>query len=164
MNIYLKNLSLDDGKDIFYMLKRIGNNENSFTNPVHDMSFEQFKEWLIEAQQQSFGKNLPKGYVRQSIYWLMKDNTPVGIGKIRHELTEYSRRKGGNIGYAIDPIYRNLGYGKTILNQLIKKAKALNITEFILTVDKGNIYSKKIVEKNGGVLFDENTERWYFKF
>ena len=164
MNIYLQNLSVNDGKEVFEMLKRIGSNENSFTNPVHDMDFAQFKEWLIEAELHSQGKKLPSGWVQQSIYWLMNDKVPVGIGKIRHALTEKSRIQGGNIGYAIDPIYRNLGYGNILLAKLIERAKMLHIKEFLLTVDKGNIPSKKIVEKNGGILFKENAERWYFNF
>ena len=117
MNIYLQNLSIHDGKEVFDMLKRIGSKENSFTNPVHDMDFRQFKDWLIESELHGQGKNLPKGYVRQSIYWLVKDNKPVGIGKIRYSLTEESRNSGGNIGYAIDPLYRNLGYGSILLAQ-----------------------------------------------
>ena len=164
MEAYLQNLSINDGKDVFDMLKRIGSNENSFKNPVHDMDFKQFKDWLIESALHAHGKNLPKGYVRQSIYWLVSDNKPIGIGKIRYALTEESRKNGGNIGYAIDPIYRNLGYGSILLSKLISQAKALNIKEILLTVDKGNVYSKKVVEKNGGVLFKENSERWYFKF
>ena len=40
----------------------------------------------------------------------------------------------------------------------------MKIEEIMLTVDKYNYASKKVIEKNGGKLFDENEKKWYFKF
>ena len=162
--LYLKKLSKNDGQDIFNMLKGIKAVENSFTNPVHDMSFEQYKEWLVQQEEWSREENLPDGYVGQTIFWLMDDEKPVGIGKIRHALTPASRKNGGNIGYAVSSAYRGKGYGNAVLRLLLEKAEEMNISEIILTVDKFNYASKKVIEKNGGVLFDENDERWYLRF
>jgi len=33
-----------------------------------------------------------------------------------------------------------------------------------LTVEKYNYASKKVIENNGGILYDENEFRWYFEF
>lgn len=162
--LYLKTLSSADGADIYKMLQGIDVVENSFTNPVHDMSFEQYKVWLIQQEDWSKGKNLPDGYVGQTIFWLMDGEKAVGIGKIRHALTPASRQNGGNIGYAISNENRGKGYGNVILGLLLEKARQMKITEIMLTVDKFNYASKKVIEKNGGILFDENNERWYFKF
>ena len=162
--LYLQLLKENDGEDVFNMLKGIEAVENSFTNPVHDMSFEQYKDWLIQQKKWSRSENLPCGYVGQTIFWLMDDDKPVGIGKIRHALTPASRKNGGNIGYAISSDYRGKGYGNTILSLLLEKARKMNITEIVLTVDKYNYASKKVIEKNGGTLFDENDKRWFFKF
>ena len=162
MKSNLKLLSVDDGMDIYKMLKRIGAKENSFTNPVHQMEYSQFKEWLVEQSDWHQDINLPKGYVGQSIFWLYISDIPVGIAKIRHELTDESRKNGGNIGYAIDPNFRGKGYGNEILKLLILEAKKMNITEILLTVDKYNYPSRRVIENNGGYIIDENADRWFF--
>lgn len=160
----LRKLSFSDDKPIFDMLKQIDAVENSYTNPVHDMSYQQFKDWVIQQEQWSEGKALPEGYVPQTIYWLFDNDRPVGMGKIRHELTEASRTIGGNIGYAISKPYRGLGYGTEFLRLLLIEAHKMNLDEILLTVDKNNIASKKVCEKNNGIIIDENDERWFFKF
>jgi len=162
--VYLRQLSVNDGYEVFEMLKGIKVVENSFTNPVYDMNFDQFKEWLVQQEQWSRGENLPDGYVGQTIFWLIDDNKPVGIGKIRHALTPASRKNGGNIGCAISSGNRGTGYGNEIIRLLLKKAREMGISEIIATVDKYNYPSRRAAEKNGGILFDENNERWFLKF
>ena len=161
--IRLQKLSTNDGMDVFEMLKGIGSVEKSFTNPTYKMNYTEFQDWLLQQVLWDQGVMLPEGYVAQSIYWLYDDETPVGMGKIRHELTENSRKKGGNIGYAISHSYRGKGYGSVLLKLLLEEAKRIGVNEILLTIDKNNEASKSVCEKNGGVLFDENTERWFYK-
>lgn len=158
----LKQLSVTDGKDIYEMLQTIGNEENAFNNPVSGMSYSEYKKWLIEQDDCSKGINIPEGYVCQTCYWLFKNDKPVGFGKIRHALTNRSRIIGGNIGYAISNAHRGEGLGKKLLSMLIKKADELGVDEKLLTVEKYNYASKKVIEANGGRLFAENDQRWYF--
>lgn len=162
--LYLRKLSSTDDRDIFDMLKTISAQENAFTNPVYDMEFERFKQWLIQQERWAKNEGLPVGFVGQSIYWLFDKGVPVGIGKIRYELTSSSREKGGNIGYAISSKYRGKGYGNEILKLLLQEAKKLEVKEILLTVEKYNYASKKIIENNGGKLFKETGVRWYFSF
>ena len=160
----LRQLSPDDGRDVYEMLQGIGENENSFKNPVRGMDFDEYKEWLIEQDNWSRGVGLPEGYVPQTLFWLMENDLPVGIGKIRHALTDFSREYGGNIGYAISSKHRGKGYGNTILKLLLEKAREMKIEEILLTVDKYNYASKKVIENNGGTLIKENDSRWTFIF
>lgn len=157
-------LSVYDGEDIFQMLQTIGEDENAFTNSVKGMSYEAFKEWLVQQDHWSKEEDLPQGYVGQTIFWLYDNDTPIGIGKIRHALTEHSRQIGGNIGYAISNKYRGKGYGTIMLKMLLEKAIEMNVKEKLLTVEKINPASKRVIEKNGGKLIDENDERWFFSF
>lgn len=161
--VFLRQLSPNDGKAFYNMLQHIEREENAFTNPVNGMSFDEYLLWLKQQDDWSKGDNLPKGYVAQTIFWLMDGETPVGIGKIRHVLTESSRIFGGNIGYAISSQHRGLGYGTTIVKELFKQADKMGIKERILTVEKYNYASKRVIENNKGTLFDENEFRWYFK-
>ncbi len=158
----IRQLSLSDDIDIYNMLKRIGRSENHFQNPVHDMTYNEYKEWLKEQDEWSREENLPRGYSGQTSFWMYVDGCPVAYGKIRHWLNDNSRIVGGNIGYAVDPLYRGKGYATIILGELIKIANQMNISEKLLTVEKYNYASKAVIEKNGGYIFKENSLRWYF--
>lgn len=158
----IQQLSKTDGIDIYNMLKRIGREENHFQNPVHDMNYEQYVEWLKEQDDWAHGRNLPKGYSGQTSFWMYVNTTPVAFGKIRHTLNEKSRNIGGNIGYAVDPFHRGKGYATIFLRELIAIADQMGISEKLLTVEKFNYASKRVIEKNGGFVFKENDFRWYF--
>lgn len=162
--VELIELSVFDGEDVYQMLQTINNNENAFTNPVNGMNYDCYKKWLKQQHNWSLEKGLPDGYVGQTIFWLYDEEMPVGVGKIRHALTEQSRKIGGNIGYAISNNYRGKGYGTILLNLLIIKAKEMKVKEILLTVEKTNPVSKHVIEKNGGKLINENNERWFFCF
>ncbi len=161
---YLRQLSPMDGVDVYRMLQHIGVEENAFTNPANGMSYDVFKDWLVQQDHWSRGEDLPQSYVGQTIFWLFDNDAPVGIGKIRHALTEHSRQIGGNIGYAISSMYRGKGYGTIILKLLLEKAKEMNVKEKLLTVEKVNPASRRVIEKNGGKMVGENAERWFFEF
>lgn len=163
-DIFLRQLSVSDGYDIFQMLQRIGKTEHAFSNPVNGMTFDEYRAWLQQQDDWARGKGLPDGYVAQTIFWFMDGAVAVGIGKIRHALTERSREFGGNIGYAIDPLYRGKGYGSQFFAKLLLQAERMGICDRLVTVEKYNFASKKIVEKNGGDLLGENASRWFFTF
>ena len=158
----IRQLSIEDGQDIYKMLKRIGPSENHFQNPVHHMSYNQYKEWLIEQDNWSKEIGLPKGYAGQTSFWMYVEGRPVAFGKIRHSLNENSRKVGGNIGYAVDPLERGKGYATLFLSELIHLANMMGIEEILLSVEKYNYASKRVIEKNGGYVFNENELRWFF--
>lgn len=161
--IELRQLSSSDGVEYYELLQNIGRDENDFTNPVHDMSYEGFKTWLKQQDDWSKGDNLPEGYVPQICFWLIEENIPVGIGKIRLGLTEQSRLEGGNLGYAIDLRHRRKGLGSKLLRLLLVKAKELNLRNPLVTVKKYNYASKLVAEHNGGKLIKESDGWWYFE-
>lgn len=162
-NIYIKQLSPDDGIDCYQLLHNIGERENDFTNPVCNMSYEDYKKWLIEQDNWSKGENLPEGYVPQHCFWLYVNDTPVGFGKIRMGLTAQSRLEGGNLGYAIDSNYRGKGYGTKLLEFLLQRAKELKLESPLVTVKKFNYPSKRVAENNGGILIRETEGWWYYE-
>lgn len=164
MKLELRQLSENCGSDVYTMLQRIGPCENEFKNPAHGMTYEKYRDWMKQQDDWSKGINLPDTYVAQTIFVLFDDEIPVGIGKLRHELNEHSRLIGGNVGYAIDPQLRGKGYATVLLKLLLEKAKEIGIKEILLTVEKYNPSSRRVIEKNGGKLIKENDQRWYFTF
>ena len=45
-----------------------------------------------------------------------------------------------------------MGYGSKILELALKEAKKLKLEKVLLTCDRDNLASQKIIEKNGGQL------------
>ena len=160
----IRELSIDDGIEVYNLLQRIGPDENAFQNHVNGMTYSDYKKWLVQQHQWSIGEELPEGYVRQWTYWLIIDNKPVGYGKLRERATEQSRLFGGNIGFAIDPLERGKGYGNQLFSELLHKAKMKGIRELFSTVEKYNYPSYKVHLLNGGRLVFEDNKRWYFEF
>lgn len=162
MDFHLKELSPDDSVSVYNMLQRIGENEYGFHNDVHGMTLPEFREWLVLQQHWAQNQSLPVGYVQQWTYWLMFQNNPIGYGKLRKKVTEQSKQFGGNIGYAIDPLYRGKGFGKILFALLIQQAKYNKIKEIYSTVEKPNVISMKVHLDCGMHLINENDKRWYF--
>lgn len=162
--VYLKQLSVADGNVYYDMLQRIEKEVFAMHNVVNGATYEEYKAWLSQMDDWASCRNLPNGYVKQVTYWLMDDIVPVGYVRLRYELNDNSREYGGSFGYAIDPKYRNKGYGTMLINQLIERAREEHIPEFMSMVDKNNIPSNKIMIKCGGKLFKENETYNYYKF
>lgn len=160
----LKRLSSSDGEEGYELLQRIGLKENDFTNPMHGKSFDDYKTWLIQQDDWSRGENLPQGYMGQTCFWLIYKKTIVGMGKIRHGLTEQSRKEGGNIGIAIDPGQRGKGLATNFISLILAQAKEMNIGEILITVKKYNYPSKAAFEKNGCKVTKETENWWYLTF
>jgi predicted acetyltransferase len=101
------------------------------------------------------GRNLPPHLVPATELWLIADGAFVGRVSIRHDLNDYLRSFGGHIGYVIRPTARRRGYGKAILKLAIPEARKLGIERALVTCDKTNLASRKIIEANGGVFESE---------
>lgn len=98
-------------------------------------------------------EKLPAHYVPSYDYFVVDDNKLIGIIHIRIKLTDNLLRYGGHIGYAVNPKYWNMGYGKKMLALCLAKHKYLIEEDRILiTCDADNIGSYKIIESNGGIL------------
>ncbi len=117
--------------------------------PELESNFQAYVEKEISF---SRGENLPDGYVPCTIFWLVDKGEYIGRVSIRHELSEHLRKIGGHIGYDIRPNKREQGYGSKILELALHKASELGIKKVLVTCDENNLGSKKIIEKNGGVL------------
>jgi predicted acetyltransferase len=126
--------------------------QNRWLFEYHGESFGVFVNKL-RAQKQ--GKQVPKGWVPASAFFLINDDGKiVGKSSLRHELNDFLRNIGGHIGYIIRQDERQNGYGTAILKLTLEKAKTLGLDRVLVTCDEYNIASAKIIEKNGGVFKD----------
>jgi len=118
-----------------------------------DMDFQSYVTSLNNA---SLGKDIPEDWVPASTYFLLDDEGHIcGAVNIRHRLTENLKIEGGHVGYGIRPNVRNQGYGTKILELALSKAIELGIAKVLVTCDKKNVGSARVIQKNGGILDSE---------
>ena len=120
-----------------------------------DFAGNDFDAFVRTLNERTEGKGLPEGYVPDSIFWLVEGDEFIGDVRIRHRLNEHLLNVGGHIGYYICEAKRGKGYGKKILELALSEAKRLGLDKVLLTCDETNIASRKIIEKNGGILEDK---------
>ena len=149
-------------KNSFIAAVREYQNDDGFdyrTKKYRTLSVEKLEKYFddyVEGElSHSRGENLPEGYVPCSEYWLVDDGEFIGRATIRHELNDKLKQLGGHIGYDIRPTMRGRGYGNRIMALALEKAKALGISRALVTCDIRNVPSRRIIEKNGGVLQDQ---------
>ena len=113
---------------------------------------EDFGLFVERLKGYSEGKDLPEGFVSESVCWLVEGDRYIGRIAIRHELTEHLKKVGGHIGYIIRPSERKKGYGKKILELALEKCQELGLKKVLVTCDEDNTASRKIIESNGGIF------------
>ena len=145
----LREYKADDGHDV----RSRRNREAPIRELEHD-----FDAYVLQEVAAARGEGLPEGYVPETTLWLVDDGAFIGSVSIRHELTERLRTVGGHIGYDIRPSMRGRGYGTAILRLALPEARALGISRALVTCDATNEASRKIIEKNGGVLEDRTID------
>ena len=61
MEVTLKQLSFEDGLDVYAMLQELPAEENGFVNPMKGKTFQEFKQWLLLSD------NAPKDANRRPV-------------------------------------------------------------------------------------------------
>ena len=109
------------------------------------------RRWARQAR----GEGLAEGLVPQSVYWLMRGSRIVGTVRLRHRLNEATSQEGGHIGYEIRPSERRKGYATRMLALALERARQRGLGRVLVTCQKDNVPSSRVIEKNGGVLENE---------
>ncbi|QXJ24690.1 GNAT family N-acetyltransferase [Actinomadura graeca] len=96
----------------------------------------------------------PDGFVPSTALWWVEEKEFLGALSIRHRLTPWLLDVGGHIGYDVRPSARRRGHGTAMLRAALPVAAGLGIERALVTCDEDNEGSRRIIEKNGGVLED----------
>jgi predicted acetyltransferase len=112
------------------------------------------EDYILLTSQNSKGENVPEGWVPSSTFWLIDNGEFVGHTNLRHTLNESLKEIGGHIGYYIRPSARGKGYGTKILELALIEAKKLGIQKVLVSCNEDNLASKRVIEKNKGLLQD----------
>lgn len=97
----------------------------------------------------------PDGWVPATNLWYVDGDEWLGRLSIRHRLTPPLLERGGHIGYDVRPSGRRRGYASEMLSAAIPVARELGIPSALVTCAASNVGSRKVIERNGGVLENE---------
>ncbi len=145
-NIQLKEQALD------YREEHFKNGEKVINGSELLDQIENYEEWLSSVTLNTAPKTVNENWVVTDTFFVLRksDNMIIGVIDLRHTLNDYLK-DFGNCGYSVRPSERKKGYATEMLHQLIKVAKKIGMKELQISVEKTNIGSIKVIEKNGGV-------------
>lgn len=119
--------------------------------------FSDVNEWLGFIEKNRHEDTIMDGLVVATEFLAVRktDNKLIGMVAIRHTLNDYLFRLGGHIGYSVRRSKWNQGYAKEILAQALAYCQTLRLEKVLLTCDKSNQASAKVITFNGGILENE---------
>ena len=163
MNVWLKELSLDDGDAFCNVLITLATYKDVYARPVpSDFTKEEYPGFLKARIDLKNGVNIPAYAVITDTYWVMLDDKPIGYATIRHE-ADY-KKPGGHFGLCLLKEYQNKGIGSVISELLSSYAyESLGMNEVIYTSKDSNIQSQRSLEHIGAVLVDVHDGYHYYK-
>ena len=139
--------------------------ENGLTNDWPGVSREDYLQTALPRMRAwARGEELPAGFVPETFLFLWDDDKIVGQFRLRHHLTEALRTGAGHIGYYIAPAFRGRGYATAGLRLALDYARGIvPEPEFCLRVNRSNPASLRVMEKCGGRIVAEDSEKYYVR-
>jgi predicted acetyltransferase len=155
MKLYLKEPTIKEKEEVIKMCEELKEVENMEKYEGFDklevVLKESYERWLEENE---INKNieLENPELSNVTNYLLVDRKGHVYGNcsIRHHLKDNLLFVGGNVSYGIRPSERNKGYGATLFELILEKAKELGIKKILITCRDNNLGSKKIIEKYAG--------------
>jgi predicted acetyltransferase len=145
------------------------------SNPNGSGGLEKFPDddyegWLGKLEREGDEKTVDPGKVPASTFFAIRreDQKIVGMINLRRRLNDYLLKWGGHVGYCVRPTERRKGYASEMLCLALGYCGELGLEKTLVTCNKDNIPSAKIIQRNGGVLeneaFNEDTSSWFQRY
>lgn len=140
-----------------YIKEHYDNNEFDLHGGALLEKSESYTSWLKQLEENSDRSTVRKDWVLSSTFFAIRksDEKIVGMVDIRHELNDFLKSYGGQIGLSICPKERNKGYATEILQKALYHCKETGLSKVIVACHKENIASVKLILKCGGIFEKE---------
>jgi predicted acetyltransferase len=116
---------------------------------------ERFGAW-VEALRRQVRKDEPRppGWGPTTILWWVVEGHYVGRVALRHVLTAATAGVGGHVGYDVRPGARGRGHATAMLRAALPWARGLGLPEVLVTCDRRNERSRRVIVAAGGAPLD----------
>lgn len=118
---------------------------------LHLQKYSIFSLWYIHIKVAALHRVFHPFYVTSHIFaFEFKGSSSediLGLVTIRPRINKLLKKKGGHIGLSIHPRYRSRGLGSILLSLSLDRCKVYNICPIIITCDKNNEASIRMIEK-----------------
>ena len=113
--------------------------------------------WLTNIKKNEKEDTVAAGWVPATTFLCIReeDNYLLGMVDIRHCLNDSLREIGGHIGYSVRRSQWGKGYAKEMLKQALIFCEKLGLEQVLVTCDKTNYASAKVILFNNGILEKE---------
>lgn len=116
-----------------------------------------FEAFCRRRRGQPSQEDRPPDRVPQADYFLVnRRGKIVGSIRLRHRLTEELRDAGGHVGYDVRPSQRGRGHASRMVRAVLAEARKLGLRRVLLTCEKRNKASARVIGKCGGALESES--------
>lgn len=134
------------------------------SSPIHGtgeldsfLKEESYETWLEQLEKNSDTSVKVPGRVNDATFFYVReeDDKIVGMVNIRFGLNAFLFREGGHIGYSVRPSERGKGIATELLRDALGFCRFIGLEKVLVTCEKSNSASARVIEKCGGVLEDE---------
>lgn len=149
-------------KDEIALLKNDKEYFENYLNLKYEADFEFDEDGWMQKQFKMFKKSRSK-LPWCSIWVITSAKDKAIVGTINFKNSPY-KTKIVEVGYFVNPKYRNNGYATTALNLFSNWAFNNKVRKIVAETDKDNLASQKVLEKNAFVVDKkENNSIFYSK-
>ncbi len=122
-----------------------------------------FAAYVRRLGEEAKGIDIPEGDVPGNTYWLVGGDEVLGTIRLRHALNAQLENDGGHIGYDVRPSQRGKGYATLMLKLVLVRARGVGLKRVLVTCNKDNDASARVIENNGGVWEDDRISQEFGK-
>ena len=111
-----------------------------------------FPNWLAKLNDRRLGIGLLEWQVPSTFELAIVDARIAGRLSVRHSLNAQLLQKGGHVGYAVLPKFRQQGIGHRMMQRSLEITASLGIARVLVTCDETNVASRRIIESAGRIF------------
>lgn len=137
-----------------YVQEHYDHNESSISASM-GLTASPYADWVKKIHTNTLSGDAQWG--KSLMYLCFDQSRLIGLLSIRYELPEMLSQRYGDIGYGVRPSERNKGYATAMLQYALAVCKKKGMNKVILGCYKDNPASAAVIQKNGGVLIEENS-------